>query len=144
MQTSGSSPDSSTGIFEMRSIQSWISFVTWGTIYSRHWSVQNLVFEWALLVRFCRDIRPSSVRTINLSINDHVNQYLAIEKKKWNVICKGPVQQTNFFSTRIKSHRPLTSFSTISINLPRRNIVITTKIDFTTVVQDIDLSCKKG
>lgn len=34
MQTSGSSPDSSTGTLETRSIQSCISFVTWGTIYA--------------------------------------------------------------------------------------------------------------
>ena len=32
IQTSGSSPDSSTGILETRSIQSWIAFVTCGTI----------------------------------------------------------------------------------------------------------------
>jgi hypothetical protein len=32
IQTSGCSPVSSTGIFATRSIQSWISFVTWGTI----------------------------------------------------------------------------------------------------------------
>lgn len=33
MHTSGCSPVSSTGILETRSIQSWIAFVTWGTIY---------------------------------------------------------------------------------------------------------------
>ena len=33
IQRSGSSPELSTGIFETRSIQSWIAFVTWGTIY---------------------------------------------------------------------------------------------------------------
>jgi len=32
IQTSGSSPDSSTGILETRSIQSWIALVTCGTI----------------------------------------------------------------------------------------------------------------
>jgi len=33
MHTSGCSPVSSTGTLETRSIQSWIAFVTWGTIY---------------------------------------------------------------------------------------------------------------
>jgi len=34
IQTSGSSPESSTGILDTRSIQSWIALVTCGTIYS--------------------------------------------------------------------------------------------------------------
>lgn len=48
MQTSGSSPDSSTGILATRSIQSWMALVMWGTLRmvrllsTDYWNPQHL------------------------------------------------------------------------------------------------------
>ena len=50
MQTSGSSPVSSTGIFDTRSIQSWIALVMWGTIFTR---IQAFYWKRAWLERTC-------------------------------------------------------------------------------------------
>ena len=65
MQTSGSSFESSTGILETRSIQSWMAFVTWGTIFGGR---TDLEF-WHMTQHACDSLGPSFPNNLRGAIN---------------------------------------------------------------------------
>ena len=69
IQTSGSSLESSTGILDTRSIQSWIALVTCGTIYDTgvNLVVNTRVLVWILPVLSFQDILPSSAQAMSLA-----------------------------------------------------------------------------
>ena len=65
MQTSGSSFESSTGILDTRSIQSWMAFVTWGTIFGGR---TDLEF-WHMTRHACDLPGPSFPNSLRGAIN---------------------------------------------------------------------------